>query len=358
MGDESERLGESPDRSGVRRIALVEEGVTRCQAGRAGLEVGEEPGQSPSGDEALVHDRVPRRGGDREVGHAPCTRFGLDASAGPEDAEVQIDVGSPACSPGAIRGAIRGHDGLDEGRLRCGCFPSQRRRVAWNRPPASDGESLGLDRRLDHVPGAFLTRSTAREEQLEDRRSVARSDRRIRADPGPKRRLERHGDARAIGRLTVGGERAAMAERGQARQGEGEDSECGPPAGIGDEPDATGIVLVARVVERWILADPSALHRGVATPPAHSPHPRGSHVGSGTWSIGPVVPPVAAARGPERMRLGRRSGCDSASAGVRGRRRLVDRPAGMADRLRTVSGHDSRIASIYRRHAACCAASL
>ncbi len=275
VGDEPERLGESPDRSRVRRVALVEEGVARRQAGRAGLEVGEEPGKAPSRDEALVDDRVPRRRGDRQVGDPPFPRSALDATTGPEDAEIHVGVGGPAGSPGVIRP----HDGLDEGRPRRRGLPPECGWIARHGPPSSDGKALGLERRLHQVSGPCLGCSTGREEQLEDRRSVARSDRGIRADPGPEGRLEREGDAGAIGRLTVGGERAAVAERGKAGQGEGEDPGRGSTAGIGDEADATGIVLVARVVERWIRGDPSALHRGVETPPAHSLDPCAQRVG-------------------------------------------------------------------------------
>ena len=65
-----------------------------------------------------------------------------------------------------------------------------------------------------------------------------------------QRSVERQRDPGAVARLAVGAERAAMAERGQPGEGQRQDPVARPAAGVRDEPDAAGVVLEPRVVER------------------------------------------------------------------------------------------------------------
>ena len=63
-------------------------------------------------------------------------------------------------------------------------------------------------------------------------------------------RIERERDAGAVAGLAIGAERPAMGERRQPGQGQRQHPIARPTTRIGDEPHATGVVLVARVVER------------------------------------------------------------------------------------------------------------
>ena len=62
--------------------------------------------------------------------------------------------------------------------------------------------------------------------------------------------IERERDTSAVARFTVGAERPTMAQRAEPGQRQREDPVARSPAGIGHEPDATRIVLVARVIQR------------------------------------------------------------------------------------------------------------
>ena len=69
-----------------------------------------------------------------------------------------------------------------------------------------------------------------------------------------QRPIEREGDARAVARLAIGAERAAMAQRSETRQRQRQHPIARPPAGVRHETDAASIVLVAFVVERAVGA--------------------------------------------------------------------------------------------------------
>ena len=116
------------------------------------------------------------------------------------------------------------------------------RQAAIARPVS---RNVGLDER----PGTPLARrgtvaGTAR------RCRVASRPRRPRRPPRREQRqqrpIERQRDPGAIARLPVRPERAAVAERGQPGEGQRQDPVARPPAGVRDEPDATGVMLEAR----------------------------------------------------------------------------------------------------------------
>ena len=62
--------------------------------------------------------------------------------------------------------------------------------------------------------------------------------------------FERQGDPRAVTRFAVGTKGSAVAKRAQTGQRQGQDPVTPTSTGIGHEPHAAGIVLVARVVQR------------------------------------------------------------------------------------------------------------
>ena len=64
-----------------------------------------------------------------------------------------------------------------------------------------------------------------------------------------ERRRQGQEDPGAVARGAVGGEGAAMTEGAEAAERQGEHPGAGPAAGVRDEPDPAGVVLVARVVE-------------------------------------------------------------------------------------------------------------
>jgi len=79
-------------------------------------------------------------------------------------------------------------------------------------------------------------------------------------EEGQERRVERQGDSGAVARLSVGGECAAVSERRKAGKRERQDPSSGrvtAATDVRDEPDATCVVLEARVVER--IAQPMVL---------------------------------------------------------------------------------------------------
>ena len=229
-------------------------------------QVREEPRQPIAGDEALVDDDPTRARYHGEVAQRRTARSGLadDPPPGKQEPalEVRVADGTGAVSPSRpgdenlAKAGVRGERGGPEDR--------------WvRRDPAPRGgrqPDLGQGR-LDDRHGAPARRSPAGQEQLEDRRSLA--DLPAPPDTGrqpcEQRRLERQGHARPVRRGPVGAERASVPERREPGQGERHDPLGRSAAGIGDEADATRIVLERRVVQRWRMLDPAAHWR---TPPS------------------------------------------------------------------------------------------
>ena len=113
---------------------------------------------------------------------------------------------------------------------------------------ASDRQAGLGEGRLDERPGTRLGGAAARQEQRDDRRPLGG-----RASPASSSQdepVERERDPGAVARFAVGPERAAMAQRGQAGQGQRQDPVARSPARVRDEPDAARVVLEARLVQR------------------------------------------------------------------------------------------------------------
>ncbi len=244
VGDRAERLGEPPDRSGVRRVALVEDRVADRQR-RPQVRV--EVGQPAADDQALVDDR-PRGGGrDGQLGQGAARRAGRGLEPPPGDDEPALEgiVGDRAAAARGADGA--GHDGMGEGRSRGRRRGAQGGDVDRDGAPGEDGQAGLGEGDLDEGACPCLGDPPAREEERDDpgpgRRQVAGQQR-------DERPIERQGDPGAVARLPVRPERAAVAERGQAGQRQRQDPIARAPAGVRHEPDAAGVMLEPPLVER------------------------------------------------------------------------------------------------------------
>ena len=301
VGDRAERLGESPDRMGVRGVALVEDRVAELDR-RAQVRI--ELGQASAGDEALVDDRAARGRRHRQLGHGttggPGRRF--QPAAGDDQAALEGVVGQgpgirrcrgsggrrwPAPRPGATR--LPQHRALPD--------PSARAATPRSAAPAS------ANTRVTSVRAARCGGAATRQEEHHDGRPIGRQR-------GVEERQERgvqgQGDARAVARLTVRAERAAVSEGRQPGEGQRQDPRPRPPARIRDEAHATSVVLEARVVQRG---------GGTSTWPWHRLSP-----GSGGVELQPIgtreepVPiglSTPAARSGTRPRRASRGRCPS-----------------------------------------------
>ncbi len=242
VGDRPERLGKAPGRLGVRRVALVEEGVPDADPRSPQVRV--EVREAGARDEALVDDR-PARG-----------RRNGDDVAQPRTLEGGVAERGP---PGVERAA---DERLDERWATGPGRATERIGVRRDRPPAQDLEPVGRETIADEpagrsVPGAG---TGPRQEELDDGRAIL-------GKPAPgregldDRRVERDRHAGAVGRCAVCAERATVGEGGQTAEGEGQDVGKALAAGVGDESDAARVVFERRVVEgrdRVTRGDPIA----------------------------------------------------------------------------------------------------
>ena len=189
VGDRPERLGQPPDRVGVRRVALVEDRVAEAQR-RPQVRV--EVGQPPADDQALVDDRPGRGGRDGDLGERPAgrARRGLQPAPGDDQAALEGVVGD---RPAVIRAARWPRDDrLGEGRSRCRRRRAQGSDVARDGAPGRDRQAgLGEDR-LDQGAGPSFGRSSARQEERDDPRAGR--------PPRPGRPAARAASDRAAGR--------------------------------------------------------------------------------------------------------------------------------------------------------------
>ncbi len=175
------------------------------------------------------------------------TGRGLEPAAGDHEASLEGGVGQRR----AVRRDGAPDEGLDEGGPGRTGGATERRRIGRDGPPADDlearrGERLGDEPASRPAP---VARTGAGQEELEDRRPLGgeAGAGRERLDDG---RIERDRHAGAVGRRTVGSERAAVSEGRQAAEPERQDLGQAAAAGVGDEPDPAGIVLERGVVER------------------------------------------------------------------------------------------------------------
>ena len=95
VGDGAERLRQPPDRTGVRRVPLVEDRVADLD-GCAQVRV--ELGQTATGDQALVDDRPTRRRGHGQLGHGTAGVPGgrLQPASGNDEAPLERVIGDGA----------------------------------------------------------------------------------------------------------------------------------------------------------------------------------------------------------------------------------------------------------------------
>ncbi len=170
---------------------------------------------------------------------------GLEAAAGDDQPALERVVGERA---GVVGGAGRsGDDRVGEPGSRGGRGRTERRRIERDRAPAGHRQPGLREDRLDQVPATGFEDPAAWQEHGDDRRAAIGEIAGQQLEDGA---VEGEGDPGAVAGLAVGTERAAMAQRGQPGEGEGEDPVMRSAAGIRDEPDAACIVLVPRVVER------------------------------------------------------------------------------------------------------------
>ena len=248
VGDRAERLGEPPDRVGVRRVALVEDRV-RDATRRPQVRV--EVGQAATDDEALVDDRPRRSGrdGDARPWRPPAARAAVSRrrrATTSRRSKASSLSGRARRRPGARRPR---HDRLGERRpgRRPRTLQAQTRSTGTSRQRSDRQPRLG-ERRLHERPGPPLDGPAAWQEQRHDRPVGRRG--RVAREQLEERAVERQRHAGAVARLAVGPERAAVAQRGQPGKGKRQDPVARPAARVRDEPDAARVVLEPRVVQR------------------------------------------------------------------------------------------------------------
>ena len=242
----------------VRRVALVEDRVPEAQRRS---QVGIEIRQAATRDEALVDDR-PRRGrrdGDLGKDAAGRPRGGLEPAARDDQAALEGIVGQ---RPRVIRAPRRTlDDRVGEGRSRVGGRGTKRRDVERHGPPRGDRQAALEERRLHERPGTLLRPAGPWQEQRDDARP--RRPRSSPRDQRQQRARERQRDPGAIARHPVGPERATVAEGRQAGQRQRQHALVRPAARVRDEPDATGVVLEAFLVQRGDLPVAGSLVHGL-----------------------------------------------------------------------------------------------
>ena len=109
------------------------------------------------------------------------------------------------------------------------------------------GSPASAKTRLDQAPAAGLEDAAAGKEHRHDGRPSLGEIAGQQLEDGA---VEREGDPGAVAGFAVGAERAAMAQRGQSGERQGEHPVARSATGVRHEPDAARIVLIPRVVER------------------------------------------------------------------------------------------------------------
>ncbi len=235
VGDGTERLGQPPHRMRVGRIPLVEEGIRNDPAGR---QIREQLSQPPAGDQALIDDGPRGRGRNRELVEPRRDRAHLDPP--PREDQSPFE---------GRRGQALGpeDDRLVEARHRRQRLRPQRRRVVRHPAPALDRQTFRRQPRCHERTGPQEPAPAPGQEELDDPRTQPLQAWRQRRDHG-LRHWQRH--PRPVARLAVGGERPAVGQRPEPREGERQHPIPRPTAGVRHEPDPARIVLIPGVVER------------------------------------------------------------------------------------------------------------
>ncbi len=226
--DEAVRVGERPRREGVRGEARVDQGDGRGEA--AVGEVGEEGLQLAGGQHALVDDGA---GGERrEVD----TGLALGALAQHEGLAVQLDA----------RAAVA-HEQLREGGHGGAGAVAEQVRGDRDLAPAEDREVLLGGDGLDLLHGDGLCGAVGGEEGDTDGVAAGRGE--LEAGHLAQERVgDLAEDSGAVARVRLGAGRAAVLEVPQYGQGLLNKCVGGLAGEVRHESDATGVLLVARVV--------------------------------------------------------------------------------------------------------------
>ncbi len=234
----AERLRQAPFREGVGREALVEDG--------------------DAGDEARVF----------QVEIEVVDQFGaehalVDQGPGRERAQIAVEIGlidalfdaAAAQEHGAfqrfaVQTVRRGHHDLFDFRPRRHGAGAQLRHVDRRLAPAIEVKARAQDFRLDDGPRRFLGAEVgARQEDLADQ-DRARPRRMADIAHLLAEEVLRHidHDARAVARLAVGIDRAAVEQGLQRLDGEFDDVTARRAVDRGDEADAAGVLFRGRIV--------------------------------------------------------------------------------------------------------------
>jgi hypothetical protein len=242
VGDRAEWLREPPRRLRVRRVALVEERVREADWPS---EVRVQLGKAATGDEALVNDRATRCRRDRQVVEPRGASCGLEASAG--DDEATFEIGVRDRTTGGVDRPV--DDNVPDVRAGGSRRGPERARIHRHASPRNDAQPLARERLGDDRPGSRRSTAPARQEGNDDSGPLSA---RAGNNGFQEGRLQWKRDTRPIARLTIGPERAAMAERRQAAQRKGQHPLEVAATGVRDEPDPARIVFELRVVERSV----------------------------------------------------------------------------------------------------------
>ncbi len=165
VGEHPEWLRQRPRGVGIGGVALMEHDVADRHGGQ---QVGVQGTQALTGDEALVHDRPGRCGCDGELIQAGGSTRDLGASAGEQQALLQVGPGGA--------GGCRDH-GLLHGRQGRPSVTTQGIGIDRHAPPALHPETLGLHGPGQQTSGRVGGRGIPGQEQHEHAR-IARHARR------------------------------------------------------------------------------------------------------------------------------------------------------------------------------------
>jgi hypothetical protein len=244
VGHEPERLGQRPHRVGVGGVALVEDG--QRDVDRLG-EIREQPCQAVTRDETLV-DHGSRGGGRHREAPVRRRAAGPGPAAGAGQRQLELGVGQRGRPP---------DERLEHPGQRGARLTPERRGIDGDRAPVGRRQPLGGEGALDDDarPAVVAGAGAGPRPRLGTRREHREHPRQLPGEPAgiddpEQRRREGEEHPRAVARCPVGRERPPVAQRGQAAQRQRENPAAGPPPGVGDEPDAAGVVLVPGVVER------------------------------------------------------------------------------------------------------------
>jgi hypothetical protein len=255
VGEGPERVGERPGRQHVGREAAVDEGERRLE--RLVGEVREVSGDLRRRQHPLVQDR-PRgqraeveviRSLDRLAHHAD------PVLAGHEESPLELVLG-----PAAHRAA---HDHLLDHGLAGDGGGAQARVVGGDLAPAEDLQLELIERAPEDVLRAHVGPRVLREEALTDRvlAGLGQGDPMLRALPEEEGVRHLHEDPGAVARLLLRPPGTAMVEVLEDLDALLDDLVGSDVVEIGDEADATGVVLEAGIVEAFPRVRP--VHRDV-----------------------------------------------------------------------------------------------